>query len=86
MQDKRAKILVIVLASLIGLPALYVGSYLALLKREYAEGTFFPGYRVGGYVAAGLFQPANQIDRALRPHYWIAPPIHIDPFPAPGVE
>lgn len=56
----------------------YVGSYLALVKR----GTPLPGtgevhalYRIGenwesGEVIQTIFRPMNQLDRRLRPDYW----------------
>jgi hypothetical protein len=49
-------------------PALYVGSYLALVYRDWSqnESGAVAGYRMGGDLAKRIFWPLEQIDRKVR--------------------
>ncbi|WP_254509708.1 hypothetical protein [Anatilimnocola floriformis] len=61
------------------LPALYVGSYLALVLPEgVVHDTADPAVRVHGYYRLGgptdlLYAPLESVDRKLRPNAWIDP-------------
>jgi hypothetical protein len=79
MNDQRATVVPLAIVGLLLLmPALYVGSYLALVVRapsmlrntdnkfEYVE-----GYRLGDDAARAFYRPLNGADRHLRPSYWI---------------
>jgi hypothetical protein len=76
MNEKPSTAAPIIVAILLLLPLLYVGSYLLLVE----QGTMFGSgrgpwsipddYRVGGEVAKWVFYPLNQLDRRLRPAHW----------------
>jgi hypothetical protein len=77
MDDQRSRTTVIIAAILLLLPALYVGSYLALvLPNGRLQPTGAPGdyavvyYRAGGDFAATIYWPAEQLDRWLFPGRW----------------
>ena len=68
-----AVILLVVFASF------YALSYVLILK---ADGTFYltdghafelrvTSYRFGGRIVEAIFEPANWLDRQLRPNYWV---------------
>lgn len=75
----------IVALVLLVLPALYVGSYLALVVPQGMEhtrtavdsngkmrvtGWYFSDYRILGFPGGVIFWPLEQIDRKLRPGTW----------------
>jgi hypothetical protein len=77
MEDHRSRIVVVVIALLVVLPALYIGSYLALVIPSGAlRPTGTPGeyaveyYRAGGALSATIFWPAEQLDRKIRKQRW----------------
>jgi hypothetical protein len=75
-----------VIALVLALPLLFVGLYMGVYYANLAEASFMygvginddagapleykPVYRVDRAWLRTLLQPANQIDRALRPGYW----------------
>jgi hypothetical protein len=66
-------------ALLLLLPCLYVGSYLALVRRALPtivntdnEPEYCDKYAIGGDVARKAYAPLNALDRRLRPAYWAA--------------
>jgi hypothetical protein len=83
MDQKRTGLAWLTVALLL-LPALYVGSYWALV-RPLAVLIPVPGdpgnydvrhYARGGAVAETLYWPLEQVDRRLRPAAWYAPIFH----------
>jgi hypothetical protein len=81
---KRRSAVPIIVAILLLLPILYVGTYCALVQRVYfsatyngEEGIFVAAdYRLGGSRigrAALVFWPLEQIDQTLRPGAWEHP-------------
>ena len=60
------------------LPALYVGSYVALVKRSWPmvgsaapDGTPYDAkYKITGSLPETIFAPAHWADRLIRPGYW----------------
>ena len=66
------------LACLIALLVVYIGSYLALLQPFNLDlyngqsGTRYrsPWFRIGGPVTARVFQPMLWVDRQVRPNFW----------------
>ena len=68
-------IAVIVLASL--LPALYVGSYLALVKAWDSNGERSFSYRRAGnlrHIGPRIYWPLERIDEKVRPRRWASDP------------
>jgi hypothetical protein len=83
MDKQRSSAAAVIAALLLLLPALYVGSYMALVQ---PTTVFFTGggqrlslvivnYRLGGTIAERAFWPLEQLDRLVRPSAWRAPPI-----------
>jgi hypothetical protein len=83
--DRRGTYLIaFVLATLVGLPLLYVGSYFALVRRDSSSVISFampdgsmgylvvpaPKYAIGGELAETVFGPLHFLDRKLRPGRW----------------
>ena len=74
------RVMVIALAVLLSLPALYAGAYFALIRRESVaikDGlgiTFvvrWPKYRIEGRAVRRFFAPIHRIDvKHLRGDYW----------------
>ena len=85
MRHANKVLLAIVLA--VVLPAIYLGSYLALMQpmvgimgaRYEGERTvhyekYYPEYTFGGEFSEWIFAYANRWDRRLRPHFWNTDP------------
>ena len=60
----------IIAATLLLLPALYVGSYLALVEPAPLLFQDQSMYRTGGLYADWFYWPLEQIDRQIRPDVW----------------
>jgi hypothetical protein len=75
--NKSCSLAPILVAVLLLLPVLYLGSYIALVD-PYVDSdrpiaSFVGGnynYRYGGRMTPRFFWPIEQIDRQLRPHMW----------------
>jgi hypothetical protein len=72
MEDLRTSRVWMAMAVILLLPALYVGSYLALLDPYGVTQALPAHYRFGGDCARWTFYPINLLDRQLRPSYWNA--------------
>jgi hypothetical protein len=57
--------------TLLLLPVLYVGSYLALVRPGLPNPRTGSNYRYGGFVASYFYWPLEQIDRGVRPDTWL---------------
>ncbi len=72
MTGRRLKI-TIWIAALAAVPLLYVGSYLALVRRN-EEGLQYipmqPDYGDVPRIVPWIFGPIHSIDRKVRPDYW----------------
>lgn len=78
------KVLLMIVAAIACLAALYAGAYLANLDLGYVAVSVPPSrpnsvaarmikrarYRVGGRTAEALFAPAQKLDAAVRPDEW----------------
>lgn len=82
MEEKRAFTGPIVAALLLLLlPCLYVGAYYTMVKRSFPnfpDGRgpryhleWVPSYSVGGGMFGSVVYPIYQIDRLIRPSYWV---------------
>jgi hypothetical protein len=67
-RESRAPLIIAV--TLLVVPVLYVGSYLALVVPGFRVPGLNNNYRVGGEYAERFFSPLEQIDRKLRPAAW----------------
>jgi hypothetical protein len=76
-EEHRSRLAIVVVAILLALPLVYVGSYLALVQ---PSGSFRPTgapgeyamdyYRAGGQFSATIFWPLEQVDRKVRKKRW----------------
>jgi hypothetical protein len=76
MKQRRSNLMPVVITALVLCPALYVGSYFALVGRnELARDTdaYWVKYRIGGYAAKSFFAPLHRVDRRIRRDYWEPP-------------
>ncbi len=60
----------IIVVLLVLIPALYVGSYLAMAEEAYNMGVRHNSSKVGGEAAIQLFRPLEWIDRQVRSRLW----------------
>jgi hypothetical protein len=80
MKEKRSTAVPAILAVLLLLPLVYVGSYLALLKPQPGSIAWsswanlsvrrIADYRWGGDYARAAFRPIHSVDQLVRPGYW----------------
>ena len=76
MKEQRSIAVPFVVAVLLLLPVLYVGSYLAMLDplESRGGGMLVRSERYRGVgdvgIATHLFRPINLLDRRIRPSYW----------------
>jgi hypothetical protein len=80
MHEKRSSAVPAIVAVLLLLPLLYIGTYLALLRPQPGslrwaalsnlEVRRIADYRWGGSYTRAAFQPIHQVDRLIRPSYW----------------
>lgn len=75
--EERRSLVPVVVAMLLALPALYVGSYLAMVQPGQpdidmgnGQSEAPPTYRFGDGLADRVFWPLEQIDQRLRPSAW----------------
>ena len=77
MEEKHIPSAPILAAILLLVPALYVGSYFALVEQSisfssgWATAPIPEEYRIGGSAAKWLFYPLNRLDRKVRRSYWV---------------
>jgi hypothetical protein len=83
-QQRGSNLIVFILAALVALPLVYVGSYAALVERDDSSVISVsmpngarsnlvvpaPKYAVGGEGAAVIFEPVHFLDCKIRPWHW----------------
>jgi hypothetical protein len=72
MEEKRTSGAWIMVAVLLLLPVLYVGSYMLMLEGPRAVGGphYWPQYRLDSGYIRDFYSPINKLDRHVRPKYW----------------
>jgi len=65
-----SRILLWIMAVVVGMVAIYVISYFLLIRGIYQGIVGYPDYRFGGEISADIYRPIHRLDRRLRPGVW----------------